>query len=247
MGDFELHKLTHETLGEYLTTVRQGFGWTVEKVAGATGITPRFLQAIECGNFAALPEPVYVVGFIKKLGAYYKVPADELVAQFYREARIAEADTQSSNPRSWKTLATHISPLRFTLLASFGGGLLFVGVCVWQILAIGKVPALSVISPQTDERVSGGLVNVSGTATPGSQVELNGQTVYSGSDGHFSSTVSFFSGAQVVEVTAKSRFGKKATKRVTFVVDNGADSQRLGPAMPRAQADSALVLASAKK
>lgn len=231
MGDFEIHKLEIETLAEYLLSVRTDLGFSREDVVRKTGIALKLLVALEMGDFQSLPEPVYVVGFIKKVSALYEIPCQPLVSQFYRESLIAEHEEGSSISSSWKTLAQRLTPFRWTLLASFAGGALFIGVCVWQVFAIGKVPAVSVITPKANERIQGSLITVSGLATPGSEVALNGQTVFAGSDGKFSSSISFFSGAQTVTVTAKSRFGKVATRTVQFVVETEMGNP-VGPFLP---------------
>ncbi len=233
MVDFEIHKLELETLAEYLFSIRTDLGLSEDDVVQKTGITLKLLSAIETSNFRAMPEPVYVVGFIKKLAALYAIPCEPLVQQFYREALIADNDESSGASVAWKTLAQRLTPFRWTLLVSVAGGALFVAVCVWQIFAIGKVPNVSVITPKANDRIQGSLITVSGLATPGSEVALNGQTVFAGSDGKFSSSISFFSGAQTLTVTAKSRFGKVATKTVQFVVDAGGGSP-VGPFLPTA-------------
>ncbi len=231
MVDFEVHKLELETLAEYLLSIRADLGFTENEVVQKTGITLKLLIALETGNFRTMPEPVYVVGFIKKLAALYEIPCEPLVQQFYREALIAEHNDTLGASAGWKALAQRLSPLRWTLLVSVAGGALFIAVCVWQIFAIGKVPDVSVITPKPNDRIQSSLIMVSGLATPGSEVALNGQTVFAGSDGKFSSSISFFSGTQTVTVTAKSRFGKVATKTVQFVVDAGASSP-MGPFLP---------------
>lgn len=233
MGDFEIHKLEIETLAEYLLSVRADLGFSKEEVTQKTGIALKLLTAIETSNFRVMPEPVYVVGFIKKLAALYAIPCEPLVQQFYREALIAEHEEFPGASFTWKTLAQRLTPLRWTLLASVAGGSLFIVVCMWQIFAIGKVPAVSVTTPKANERIQGSLITVSGLATPGSEVALNGQTVFAGSDGKFSSSVGFFSGTQTLTVTAKSRFGKVATKTVQFMVEAGSGDP-VGPFLPTA-------------
>lgn len=247
MGDFEIHKLEIETLAEYLLSVRTDLGFSREEVVRKTGIALKLLIALESGDFQCLPEPVYVVGFIKKIAALYEIPCQSLVSQFYRESLIADHAEGSTISNSWKTLAQRLTPLRWTLLASFAGGALFIGVCIWQVFAIGKLPDVSVVSPKANERIHGSLITISGLATPGSEVALNGQTVFAGSDGKFSSSISFFSGTQTVTVTAKSRFGKVATRTVQFMVDAEAGSP-MGPFSPTvSQLDrSAAVLVSEK-
>jgi cytoskeletal protein RodZ len=53
-------------IGAYLKHFRQDQALSLEEVASATMIPVRTLTAIEEGNLASLPEPVYVQGFIRR-------------------------------------------------------------------------------------------------------------------------------------------------------------------------------------
>ncbi len=222
MVDFQIQKLGLETLGEYLQSVRLELGLTVEGVALKTGIHAKFLEALEVGNFQVLPESVYVVGFLKKLAAVYSVDPDALIAEYYREISLEQTTGVSKAARDWKTLASRLTPRRWALLTSCILGFVFVCFCVLQIVAIGGVPTLVIDNPKQDERIFGAALVVAGNATPGSEVELNGQVVFVGADGAFTSTVNVLPGAQTIEVVARSRFGSESKKTVTFIVEDTA-------------------------
>lgn len=220
MGEFQIHKLRLETLGEYLTCIRAELGYERGEVADRSGVHVRYIEALEHGAFAALPEPVYVVGFLRKIAAVYEIDSEPLVAEFHREVTLTKDTDIRASARSWKTIAARLTPRRWALAASCTVGAIFIAVCVYQILAIGRVPALSVRTPQQDERILSGMVLVSGEATPGSEVVLNGQVVFVGADGVFSNTMSVLPGTQTIEVVAKSRFGSENKKHITVVVDD---------------------------
>ncbi len=246
MVDFKLHKLTIETLGEYLLAVRKDTGLTQLEVATRIGTTVKFLDALEAGEFGHLPEPVYVIGFIRKLAVLYKIEAPALVAQFNREIILAKDASTDTTGRGWKTLAERLVPRRVGLLFSLLLGAVFVLVCVWQIFSIGKVPSLTVAEPRLGAKVISGLVNVSGTATPGSEIAVNGHKVFAGADGEFSSAVSFLSGTQTLVVSAKSRFGKIATKTINFVVEDAHMNSPVGPSGLKGASQSGVTSSFAK-
>lgn len=220
MGDFQIHKLHLETLGEYLTCVRAELGYSRTFVARESGVHVRYVEALEQGVFGALPEPVYVVGFLRKIAAVYEIDPEPLVAEFHREVTLTKDTDIRASARSWKTIAARLTPRRWALVTSCAVGGVFIAVCLFQILAIGRVPALSVHTPQQDERIQSGTVLVSGEATPGSEVVLNGQVVFVGADGVFSNAMSVLPGTQTIEVVAKSRFGNQNKKLITVVVDD---------------------------
>lgn len=220
MGEFQIHKLHLETLGEYLACVRAELGYSVLDVAQRSGVHARFITALESSSFAVLPEQVYVVGFLRKIAGVYAIDAEPLVAEYQRELKLAQDTDVRVAARSWKTIASRLTPRRWAVVVSCLVGALFVGVCLFQVVAIGRVPALSLDAPKQDERVQGGTLLVAGAATPGSEVALNGQIVFVGADGHFASSMSVQPGTQTVEVIARSRFGSQSKKVVTVVVED---------------------------
>ncbi len=52
-------------IGKELKEVREEKGISLEEVAEKTKIQPRFLKAIETGNWEDLPEEVYLRGFLR--------------------------------------------------------------------------------------------------------------------------------------------------------------------------------------
>ena len=54
------------TLGGHLKIIRTRQGLSLKQVAQRTHIQPNQLRAIETGNWAKLPEAVYVKGFVKR-------------------------------------------------------------------------------------------------------------------------------------------------------------------------------------
>ncbi len=228
MGDFEVHKIVIETLGEYLVGLREDLGVSVESVAEDIGIAPKFIFALEKGNFHELPESVYVVAILKKLAKRYNINAELLISEFNRELNLSKQDTRLLG-NTWQVLAHRLAPLNWKSILAVFIGVMFLGLCIWQVVAIGITPTVRVTSPKSGDKVSGRLVEVTGSATPGSEVLINGQIVYAGSDGKFSGSLSFMPGTQIVTVSAKSRFGKVKSQTISFVVEAPALSEAVEP------------------
>ena len=68
--------------GARLRTAREAQGLSLEQVAATLKVLPRILQALEADNYAALPEPVFVRGYLRQYAALVAVPADEVLARF---------------------------------------------------------------------------------------------------------------------------------------------------------------------
>lgn len=73
-------------LGERLRTAREERGLSLAEAATATRILPRYLQALEAGDFASLPGDVYARGFVRNYAQLLDLPSEELIL-LYRQER----------------------------------------------------------------------------------------------------------------------------------------------------------------
>ena len=69
-------------LGAYLREAREARGHTLPEAASATRILPKYLQALEDGDYDQLPGDVYARGFIRNYAQFLDLPADELILQY---------------------------------------------------------------------------------------------------------------------------------------------------------------------
>jgi cytoskeleton protein RodZ len=69
-------------LGEMLRAARQDMGVSLAEVEQATKIRRRFLVALEEEDFPALPETVYVIGFLKEYARYLRLDPELTVRVF---------------------------------------------------------------------------------------------------------------------------------------------------------------------
>lgn len=66
--------------GKTLAAQREAMGWTVEQVADQLKLAVRQVVALEAGDYAALPGPAVVRGFVRAYAKVVKVDAAPLVA-----------------------------------------------------------------------------------------------------------------------------------------------------------------------
>ncbi|NEQ95510.1 MAG: helix-turn-helix domain-containing protein [Cyanothece sp. SIO2G6] len=69
-------------IGTYLQQVREEQGLVVDQVAGKTMIAGRHIRAIEAGDINALPEAIYVRGFIKRYAEVLGLDGAEISTAF---------------------------------------------------------------------------------------------------------------------------------------------------------------------
>jgi cytoskeletal protein RodZ len=102
-----------------LLSVRKSRGLTLEEIARATRIAPRYLRAIEAEDFAALPCGVYAISYLRQYARAIGFSEADLLDRYHalKEPEPAPVLTlqQSSRPKtrlgeSMAHLLAHLSP-----------------------------------------------------------------------------------------------------------------------------------------
>ena len=222
-AEFEIKKVSQETLGEYLFSIRQHFGYTIEEVSQKTGIFEKFISAIEQGSYQLLPPDVYVLGFLRKIAEVYKISCDDLISQYKKEKGVA-LRTGLEKIVAKPTMRSYFSNLAITpKILTLGGGLLFgVGAFVYilfQALSVNRTPHLTIIDPKPDTVMQGSSVVVKGETEPGISITVNGQNVLVDSDGTFETTLGVAPGQKDFQFIATNKFGKQKTETVSLRID----------------------------
>lgn len=75
-----------KTIGQQLRQIRQGRELTLEQVSKATRIRVHYLQAMEAGNFDALPSPIQARGFLRLYADYLGMDPEPLLVSLSAQA-----------------------------------------------------------------------------------------------------------------------------------------------------------------
>lgn len=121
-------------IGAILREGRERRGLTVEAVEEKTKIAATVLLALEEGNQAKFPHPVYARGFVRSYAQLLGLDAVDLCAHFSREYPVP-VDADHPEPHSpGITVKTHDSPRVLTLVrVGAGVGVLLLGVVGWYL------------------------------------------------------------------------------------------------------------------
>src|SRR5262249_14635745 len=133
------------SVGTYLRALREERHASLEAMAHATRISVRQLNALEAEDFAELPSPVFVKGFIRAYCQFLGISPDEAMAR-YRDFLGEPQPSEVARPAvrltpSWASSPIFISLL---LLVVFGGGLLALNIGTRRGSTTGVAPMISV-------------------------------------------------------------------------------------------------------
>ncbi|WP_448570585.1 helix-turn-helix domain-containing protein [Trichothermofontia sp.] len=104
------------TIGAYLADVRKRQALSLQEVASRTLVQARLLQAIEEGRLEALPEPVYIQGFIRRFAEALGLEGAPLAQQF----PTGDIVRREGHPFRWRqSPITQLRPFHLYLLYIF--------------------------------------------------------------------------------------------------------------------------------
>jgi cytoskeletal protein RodZ len=96
------------TLGVWLRQTREAKGSTLEQVEDATRIRPRFLEALEVGDFSAFPGgEVQIRGFLRLYARYLNLSPEQVLVRYDTERHGAEAALSSASAEAESAPPTH--------------------------------------------------------------------------------------------------------------------------------------------
>jgi hypothetical protein len=204
---FQKKILKIQTLGDYLCSIRKQLNLDIKTVSKLTQIKPEYIQGLEDEDWAELPNEVYIRGFLKRLAEIYGSSERALIEQYEKQQGFGS----KTAPKSKKTLFNFsLTPKVLILGSSAAVGLFAIGYVILQINSVLSTPFLALSEPESDTKVLGKSIIVSGRAEVGAEVMINNQTVLVDKNGQFTENLILSAGLNVVEITARNKFNRES-------------------------------------
>lgn len=198
-------------VGQRLLQERSKRQLSLDDIAEATKIKPRFLAAIERGEYEKLPSPAYAKGFVRNYAAYLGLPRTEVTALFRREFDERRAYQVLPNSLT-KTKEFPLGALKMqqSLFIIGAIALIFLSYLAFQYRSLIIAPSLSVATPT---QVSSTDVTITGKTDSNATISINNQPVSVASNGEFRKSLNLFPGKSILTIKAKNRMGKETIKQ----------------------------------
>lgn len=200
-------------LGELLKEGRQSKGLSKQEVARQLLIKEKVISALEEGDWAALPEPAFVAGFIKKYAQLLELDIKRLLALHraeYDEKKYPPKTPITTPGKTFFPAPKKLAPL-LTLAAAFA----FVAYLLVQTTSILNAPRLVIFAPQDDTTTTAAVIEVSGQTQSDAAVSINGEIVAPDASGNFSYQLKLQEGVNIIEIIVSRRLSPKTkAKRI---------------------------------
>jgi cytoskeletal protein RodZ len=203
-------------VGKTLKERRIHLDFSIHYISSQTKIRSDYLEAIENGNFNYLPHDTHTLGFVRQYAKFLGLDSDTAATKYLLE-RGPISSTYSFRMKSKKRrkalVGTKMLGILFVALAVVGIGYYVIA----QVLILFRPPNIELISHRDNEIVYSRQVELIGSTTPGSQIEIDGIRASMEEDGNFSATLQLREGINEIEVVSKNRRGKESIVNLTLL------------------------------
>lgn len=201
----------NEAVAEILKNKRLEKKINIEKVAQKTGIHIKYLEALEKGDFSAMPSGVYSKNFLKEyalfLGIDYQELLDMLNDQNYfsdSESKNGFFNRQKTKKRDFLFFPKIIKNILIILIVL--GCFAYLGVSLKKIIT---PPELFVSFPSEDITVHDTSINVVGSTDPEASITINGEVVSNNKNGDFSKNINLKNGMNIIKISAQKKYSQE--------------------------------------
>ncbi len=254
---YETQRAPH--VGEILQTARERKGVDLSRAERETKIRARHLMALESGDIADLPAPVYAKGFLRNYSTYLGLDAEEMLARWRQEIdQPRSADTPSVKPppqpitapsRGFKLTSGLIVALVLAAIV-----FTFVGYVGLQLVRFTQNPEISLSGPAVRQLQPGSdFVTLRGNGSPLAAITATGadtggadqivRTADADTSGSWAVTLPVVKGENHFTIVGKDPETARDSSPLKVIVsvpvaDAGLPEGDLGPVLPEGVEDT---------
>lgn len=204
-----------EPLGTLIIDAMRMKSVSVEKLAGATGISDRILNGLLEERYENLPPAPYVRGYLLKIAAFLNLDGEALWADYLKHNEgVRRSGKKDQLPRNRFAISgIHKKFVWASLVAILVGGYL-----IARLVSFYQKPDFELTSPSEGAVLREPTVIVRGVIEPSAKLTLQEEAIYPDKNGNFEKAVSLRIGVNILEFKISKFFGKEfeVIRRVTL-------------------------------
>jgi cytoskeletal protein RodZ len=200
----------HATVGQQLKARRQALKLSLAQVEIDTKIRGKFLSALESGDYSSLPNDIYSRGFVQHYANHLGLNGVQVAADYAQERGGVEVGL-TRRPQMERPKRIVFTGRVLAVLGILIAVTTVLAYLLWQFSALAGAPRLVIRTPVADQAITGAVIEVSGSTTPGSDVTVNNSPVLTDVDGNFSEKVALQDGVNAIRINSRSKLGKETS------------------------------------
>ena len=214
----------HRDLKSLLTEALELKNVNHEKLSQLTGISERYIWAIQNVELDKLPSSPYVRGYIKKIAEVLHLNHDEIWEMYRKELEKKTSGKYDTLPEN-RFAIRHLS--RKQIFGIAVGTLLIVYFIFNASRLLGR-PDLQVVFPESNIYATAeDHIIITGNLSQQDKLTINGEEIFINSDNNFSKDYPLIPGLNILELKAQRFLGREVTMIKQILYQPGAETQEL--------------------
>lgn len=201
---FQKQIIESSDFSAYLKKLREQRGVSLELASTKTGISLKYLAALEAGDFQKLPGVVYAKNFFKIYVTYLGGNLEEGL-RYFEKTNTTPLLRKQTKKTTHKALMT---PRRIEWTLAGIIAVILLSYFVFEVRHLSAPPAVEIFSPKENEQLSIRTTAVDGRVGAQVSVVINGEIVNVRPDGTFHAVVDLQEGLNTITIQAVNKKGK---------------------------------------
>uniref|UniRef100_A0A7C4TJ84 Helix-turn-helix domain-containing protein n=1 Tax=candidate division WWE3 bacterium TaxID=2053526 RepID=A0A7C4TJ84_UNCKA len=224
-----------KTVGQILKTAREQKKFTLEDVHKFVKIHPKFLIALEEGDYNQFSNKIHAKGFLKIYSEFLDLDVSQVLAFWRREYEAMFEKKENLKPKfevkSLKKSGFVITPSFIIASVSVFLTVGFFGYLFYQYRTYAGAPKLEIYSPQNNMIANYEIVDVTGKTDMDAELMINNQKVITDKDGGFATSIRLKPGLNTLSFLSVSKL-KKETEEIRTIIYRAPEKEAISGLTP---------------
>lgn len=195
-----------KTSGEVLKSARKKADVSISQLSQKTRVSPAMIVKIEADDYASLPDLTFSLGLVRNLAQALDLKPDEVAALFKRgykdySQKILPPKLKDKKPGFWQPKTAVLLGIAILIL-------LFGGYLTWQVKRFFSPPILKVESPEENQVVKLGKIQIRGKTSKTATLMVNSELISVDPKGGFNQEYLLSPGEETLLFVSRDRQGK---------------------------------------
>jgi len=208
---FSISRIRNKTVGEILEETRREQNISLEEASNLTRINKTYLAALESGDYASLPQGVYLEKFIETYADFLNIDFKSLKKILIKEIQINQISAKKKSIFVKKISSRHliVLPKLIKIFTAFAAIVILMAYLGFEINNIFSPPSLEIFSPIDNLVTTDHNIEVTGQTQKEVKIKINDQEIQSDKAGYFKEFVSLKSGLNIIKISAAKKRSKE--------------------------------------
>lgn len=206
-------------IGKVLSDARKHKKFTLDDVHKFVKIHPKFLKALEEGDYEVFSNEIHAKGFLKNYAEFLELDVDRILALWRREYgdKFGIESSKNFKVKKLDSAKLVVTPGLILTIASIFLIFGFFGYLFYQYRSYSGAPKLEIYSPKNNIVVNSEVLDVTGKTDRDSVLLINNQRVILDKDGTFATSIKLKSGLNTLSFLSVNKLGKETEEVLTII------------------------------